>query len=301
MKTGTPLALLFALCWESHLFAQTDSLRAKRLYFIHADIGSMTYYASSGMTAQDFVPVVKTDPLLLQDFGDYEKHDSYGGGAAPLFGLRFGLEVPGPKKGARELSVGLRVGRSYMGSVMYWSDTLTIVDTFVSPATNSVMIQYREKGSYYQFSINATSIFVPVSYCITSNRKKWLRLSAGLECAPGVLLAPSFRSDHQEVEADIIAAAEVPRDQLYQYRSYNGNQFFSESKTTRLKGAGFAAYASLPLSVNIGPRRPDRLLGRIQVFATAAPFISFTSYRHTRNTVGYWMSFFLGLGYVFPR
>jgi hypothetical protein len=266
------------------LSAQTDSLKIVSFSGVQLDYGIVGGLDESLVSQQEYQKFVKTNSLLNKDLSLYTSNN-YGYFYQQTFigfiSLRAFTDITTNKKIKKEVFVGLRYGQRGMSNLNYNTQRYDTIGVYIDPVSNDVVTKVLNSRSEYNFGINSNKLIIPLGINITTNKQRYLWLTAGIEIAPALSFGYVFIGSNTETSSIMYL---FPGQVLNNKNSILNNVDYQSTRKTefnKLKGIGLSGYLSVPLSVNLRLSKNINILKHLSASATIVPAFSYSKHKYT--------------------
>lgn len=215
---------------------------------------------------------------------------------SPHFALNLYTNLSNNEKGpGLEFSTGIDFGTSVVASAYYNRNTYDTTGIFINPSKNDSLLVVNEYGDNYYYQVESRQLAIPIGLNITSNKNRRLWISAGLELSPGIIFASVFSANYTKTTTELLLK---PNSALTSYGNY-GSHSLSDIQTvnSKVKGAGFIAYATVPLSINLRASKKIDHLKQLNIAVSAAPGLYYTNNRFAGTTSSFIFNTSVGIRY----
>lgn len=280
MKRLSLPIFLFLLFFK--ISAQKDS--TSRWRFSGFQISSnITLSGYQSLSLQQYKSFIKNDPNLNDDLTGFHESSFDGLNFFGGFALRFFVELPRAERNT-EYSIGVVTGGAPVSSLACSRQQTEVIEIYVGQQNKESLFAVNEIIDSYHFSISNSVVYIPIGIHKTTDKKRYLWGSAGLEIAPGFAKYNYYSSKSRYVRKAIIdPTIAEPGNKLYYW--FGDNSYQASDYSENLSTIGFSGYFSLPLSANLHFAKSKKILRSINLYAQIAPILLYAKSQYNASNL----------------
>jgi hypothetical protein len=291
-----------AFCWAIivlNLSSQSDSLKMIRFSGLQLKFNMVgSRYDES--TRENYQSFIKNNEILKQDVTGYEHSPNSGThNYSSYLALNAVADIrTGKKFPALELTFGLNFGQSVLSSAYYSKTDYDTTGSYYNNIKNEVLYTVSENNSNYIYEVRSQQLFLPIGLNLTTNKKRWLWASAGVELSPGISFANVFSARKGLNTNELILYSNSRYTDITSYTRTHQSRGMWESRETKFGGVGFAGFVTLPLSVNLRLGKKNSFLKHMSLSASLSPGFYYSRNKFSGTNTGIIMNSALGVRYT---